>query len=79
MQFWDPKHLISAELHRSRAAIPGQPQPACCDQAGVYWDMAIVYAPGAQWADTFPPPEKMDGPVYKISAALREKLSSPQE
>ena len=75
MQFWDPKHIVSAELHRSRAAIPGQPEPSCCDHGGVYWDMAILYAPGATWTETLPRPAKMEGPVYKIAENLANELS----
>ena len=74
IQFWDPKHLVSAELRRSRAAIVGQPEPACCDDGGYYWDMAVLYQPGEIWKETLPAATAMEGPVYKIAQDLEHEL-----
>jgi hypothetical protein len=76
IQFWDTGHLVSAELRRSRAAISGQPEPACCDDGGFYWDMAILYPPGAMWKDTLPAAAAMEGPVYQIAQNLEHELEA---
>jgi hypothetical protein len=73
-QFWDPQHLVSEELHHSRAAISGQPDAACCENRGHFWDMAVVYAPGEVWNETLPAAAAMEGPVYQVEDELRTQL-----
>jgi hypothetical protein len=73
-QFWDPQHLVSEELHRSRAAIPGQPEAACCENGGHFWDMAVVYLPGQMWKETLPAATAMEGPVYQVEDELKAQL-----
>ena len=66
MQFWDPKHLVSAELRRSRAAIPGQPEPACCDDGGYYWDMAVLVPARRNLDRNSSAPEQWKAPSTKL-------------
>ena len=46
-QFWDPKHVVSAELKDRATQTPPQPKPNCCIQNGFCWDEAILYLAGA--------------------------------
>jgi hypothetical protein len=72
-QFWDPKHLVSGELTRFAQAKPLQFHPDCCHDDGFYWDMAIVYPPGASWQEV-PDYRFANGPVYRIIPALESAL-----
>lgn len=72
-QFWDPHHLVSAQLSRIRAARPSQPEPACCQDQGFFWDEAILYPPHSQWKD-LPVSLFWNGPVWKIIPALENAM-----
>jgi hypothetical protein len=71
-QFWDPKHVVSAEL-KHRALSPTQSRPDCCIQKGFYWDEAILYPAGAHWKDA-PPSVFWNGPVVKVIPSLDRML-----
>ncbi len=75
-QFWDPKHVVAQELNRVVKEKPGQPEPACCFDKGLYWDDAIVYEPLAKWREG-PKPAFMNGPVWKITHGLENALQDP--
>ena len=73
-QFWDPKHLVTAELARIANQKSGQPEPDCCVRKGFHWDEAALYAPHARWSDA-PTPVYWNGPVYRIASALDKALN----
>jgi hypothetical protein len=75
-QFWDPKHLVSLQLSRFKMAKPGQQEPDCCQDGGVYWDEAILYAPHSQWKE-MPVPVFWNGPVWRIIPGL-ESATQPR-
>ena len=72
-QFWDPKHLVSQELSRIRAAKPGLPKPDCCQDKGYFWDEALLYAPHSDWKG-MPVPIFWNGPVWKIIPGLENAV-----
>ena len=72
-QFWDPKHLVAAELARIAKQTSG-PQPNCCVGKGFHWDEVALYAAHARWIDG-PTPVYWNGPVYKITSALEKALN----
>jgi hypothetical protein len=72
-QFWDPKHVVSAELKVRAARTPPQPKPDCCVQKGFYWDEAILYPAGTRWKDA-PASLFWNGPVVKVIPSLDKKL-----
>src|SRR5712691_936579 len=51
-QFWDPQHMVAAQM--SRDAHPPQPEPHCCDDRGILWDLAAVYPRDAVWGSSLP-------------------------
>lgn len=73
-QFWDSKHLVSAELNRIANQKSGQSEPECCRQKGYQWDEAIVYAPHSRWKDN-PTPIIWDGPVVRIVPTVEKAIS----
>jgi len=72
-QFWDPKHVVSAELKHRAALTPTQSRPDCCIQKGFYWDEAILYPAGKHWKDA-PPSLFWNGPVVKVIPSLDRTL-----
>lgn len=73
-QFWDPKHMVAAELNRAAKSKPPQPEPDCCMEKGYYWDEAILYAPREQWKDA-PASAFWNGPVAQIIPGLEKALA----
>ncbi len=73
-QFWDPKHVVSAELKDRATRTPPQPKPDCCVQKGFYWDEAILYPAGTHWKDA-PASLFWNGPVVRIVPGLENSLS----
>jgi hypothetical protein len=74
-QFWDPGHLVSAELTRRRAARPGQPKPDCCENGGIYWDDALVFPSHAKWKD-MPPAIFWNGTIWKVAPELEKAIQN---
>jgi len=74
-QFWDPAHLVSLELSRIRSRNSGQPELACCQDKGFFWDDAILFAPHARWKD-MPVSVYWNGPVWKIISSLEKTLGN---
>lgn len=74
-QFWDPNHIVSEALKDMARDKPPQPNPECCRRKGVYWDDAIVFAPGARWEDR-PVPAFWNGPVVRIIPGLEQAFKS---
>ena len=68
-QFWDPNHTVAALLKNLH--------PRCCVRNGFLWDIAAVYAPGAQWSDIPQEPVFVKGPVVKNSAELASVIARP--
>ena len=71
-QYWDPKHLLAAQLKKDARAP--QPVQDCCIRSGILWDLAAVYEPGATWADRMPPASVFNGPVVDVADAIEEAL-----
>lgn len=74
-QFWDPDSLVAKTI---AGADQPQPEPDCCEQDGILWDLAAVYARGARWDDRLPRAIFLNGPVIDvkdgIDAALKNAL-----
>jgi hypothetical protein len=62
-QFWDPNHLVSAEILKAEAN--GKLHQDCCERKGFLWDLAVAYAPGIEWRAMLPEPILLNGPVEK--------------
>lgn len=73
-QFWDPKHVVAAELKDRATRTPPQPKPDCCVQKGFYWDEAILYPARTRWKDA-PASLFWNGPVVRIVPGLENSLS----
>jgi len=73
-QFWDPKHVVSAELKDRVTRTPPQTKPDCCVQKGFYWDEAILYPAGTHWKDA-PASVFWNGPVVRIVPSLENSLN----
>lgn len=71
-QFYDPDHLMAKRLKAD--ARPPQPEPDCCTQKGILWDLMAVYAPGAGWADKVPVAIVFNGPVVDVIDSLAQAL-----
>lgn len=72
-QFWDPGHVLSAQMKKD--ARPPQPVQDCCERSGHLWDLAAVYPPGATWSDGMPPATIFNGPVVDLTDPLTTALS----
>ena len=68
-QFWDPTHLVTADLARIARKNPGLQKPDCCVKTGFHWDEAALYAPITHWSDA-PTPLYWNGPVFRVAPAL---------
>jgi hypothetical protein len=73
-QFWDPQHLVAAEIGRIAEQKPVQSEPDCCVKKGFHWDEVALYAPHVRWGDG-PTPVYWNGPVYRIASALEKALN----
>lgn len=73
-QFWDPQHLVAAEIARIAEQKTVQPEPDCCVEKGFHWDEAALYGPHVRWGDG-PTPVYWNGPVYRIASALENALN----
>ena len=73
-QFWDPQHLVAAEIARIAEQKPAQSGPDCCVKKGFHWDEVVLYAPHARWSDG-PTPAYWNGPVYRIASVLEKALN----
>jgi len=79
-QFWDPQHMVAAQM--SRDAHRPQPEPHCCDDRGILWDLAAVYPHGTEWGSSLPAAVLCDGPVAEVAENVERlvaasKISSP--
>ena len=63
-QYWDPQHVLSAQMTRDARAP--QPVQDCCDRRGYLWDLAAVYPPGSTWTDRLPTATVFNGTVLDI-------------
>jgi hypothetical protein len=73
--FWDPGHLVALELKRRRAARPGQPEPNCCENSGIYWDDALVFPAHTKWKDV-PAAIFWDGTIWRVAPELEKAIQS---
>jgi hypothetical protein len=63
-QYWDPNHLVAKRM-AADARAP-QPEPECCTQNGVLWDLVAAYPKGALWTDRMPPATLFNGPILDL-------------
>jgi len=73
-QYWDPAHVVAKQL--SRDARSPQPEPDCCVQSGVLWDLAAVYPKGVLWEAQMPTADVFNGPVVDITSAIEAALTA---
>jgi hypothetical protein len=73
-QYWDPDHLVAKQL--STDARSPQPEPECCVQSGVLWDLAAVYPKGALWEARMPTAHVFNGPVIDITSSIESALTA---
>lgn len=71
-QYWDPHHLVSDRLEAD--ARPPQPEPDCCRQRDMLWDVAAVYPAGVTWTDRLPPASVFNGPIIDVTAAIEAAI-----
>jgi hypothetical protein len=74
-QFWDADHLVARALEQ--ASQDRELQPNCCFQRGIWWDLMVVYPPGAHWGDRLPEPLLLDGTVEDAAPAFEAQLTKP--
>ncbi len=72
-QYWDPEARVARQL--ARDARPPQPEPDCCERAGVLWDIVAVYPRGAVWDDRMPPAVVFSGPLIDMADAVEAALA----
>ena len=70
-QFWDPEHLFARQLAQRLRTDPAHPQPKCCDENDIPWDMVAVYPPGSRWESELPRASYLDGPVWRVAAEFK--------
>lgn len=73
-QFWDPDHLVSREIVRDDPPASVLPAPNCCEDGGIYWDMAIIYPETAVWSQKAPTPIFRNGAVISVASDVEAKL-----
>ena len=57
-------------------ARPRQPEPECCVQSGILWNLAAVYAKGVLWEERMPTATVFNGPVVYMTEPLETALST---
>lgn len=79
-QFWDKDNLFPSKLGERIRMDKDHPEPNCCWQDDIPWDMVAIYAPGARWEEALPAAVFVDGPVYAVKAemvaALQEQINA---
>jgi hypothetical protein len=75
-QLWDSQHLIAKQL--AKDARPPQPEPECCTQDGILWDLVAVYPPTATWTDKMPPAVLFNGAVVQLEQELETTIRELQ-
>lgn len=73
-QFWDPTHTVAREIEQDSPPSAALPPPYCCQSQGFYWDMALIYSPGAVWNTKLPIPQFRDGTVVRVVPELVKRL-----
>jgi hypothetical protein len=73
-QYWVPHHLVSDRLVAD--ARPPQPEPECCRQRGMFWDVAAVYPAGVTWTDRLPPALVFNGPIIDTISAIEAAVTA---
>jgi hypothetical protein len=71
-QYWDPNHLLAKQM-AADARTP-QPEPDCCVDDGILWDLAAVYPKGAVWGEQIPPATVFNGPVVHVIESITAAL-----
>jgi len=72
-QFWDADHRVAEALTHSFHSR--DPQPQCCSQRGLWWDLIAAFAPGAEWKETLPEPLLLEGTVEEAAPAFESLLA----
>ncbi len=72
IQFWDKTHQVARKLRNGGPAR--QPEPECCEEKGVLWDVAAVFGKDTRWIDSAPRAEFLNGPVFRLRAQITSAL-----
>ncbi len=78
VQFWDPGHLLSAEIRRAAESDPAGVLGNHRLRARVVWDFVALYPPGARWTTAFPAANFAGAPVVSVIDDFRRRLSAAQ-
>lgn len=76
IQYWDPDHRFAKELRKRLASDPKHPQPNCCEDNDIPWDLVAVYSAESKWEESLPLAVFADGPVYRVKQDLWNALST---
>jgi hypothetical protein len=68
-QYWDPEHFVAKRLKAELDIHPDYPEPGCCEDDGVLWDMMAIFPAGVKWEESLPRPALLRGPVWKVAEA----------
>ena len=72
-QFWDKRHLFAKQLSQALESDKEHPEPRCCDEGGILWDVVVVYPRRARWEKSLPRAAVLNGPVVRMFS-LRDLL-----
>ena len=68
-QYWDPEHFVARRLKAELDRHPDYPEPGCCEDKGILWDMMAIFPAGVKWEESLPRPALLRGPVWKVAEA----------
>jgi len=73
-QYWDPDHRIAKRVGADAGL--SKTKPECCEDDGIPWDVAAVYAPDSMWTDRMPPAVFLNGPVVAVADDIAKTVKS---
>lgn len=74
-QFWDPKHLLSAEIRRAAQSNETGVLGARRLHGGIVWDFVALYPAGVLWDAAFPEAQFAGAPVVRVIDDFRRQLA----
>ena len=73
-QYWDPDHRFAKEFGKRMDSDPQHPQPHCCEDGGIPWDLVAIYPAQSRWDGSLPRAVFVDGPVVEVKQQFRTAL-----
>ena len=73
-QYWDPARLVAKQMGTD--ARPPQPEPDCCVNNDILWDLVAVYPRGVVWMERMPTATLFNGPVKDLTEPLHAAIAS---